>query len=194
LSAGDILSLDSAGGRYGGYIGDLCRMGIVGRPDAELEDALGWAGNHSAGCENSHPPRMVGQEIFAAVQAVLPTSPLAANTHFVAHGMGSSGTRRPASVIAARSTTPAYDGNPPRAAGMCVRSKTTLMHPAAASSSSRRYRGGHRSGLGGATATSRGWNPVGVDTGVAEADTMLITVTRGVAPVGARPDPKPDIR
>ncbi len=29
---GDIISLDS-GGSYGGYIGDLCRMGIVGEPD-----------------------------------------------------------------------------------------------------------------------------------------------------------------
>ncbi len=37
---GDILSLDS-GGRFRGYIGDLCRMGVLGEPDAELEDLLG---------------------------------------------------------------------------------------------------------------------------------------------------------
>ena len=36
---GDLLSLDS-GGNYHGYIGDLARMGIVGEPDAELEDLL----------------------------------------------------------------------------------------------------------------------------------------------------------
>ena len=34
---GDILSLDS-GGNYKGYIGDLCRMGVFGEPDAELKD------------------------------------------------------------------------------------------------------------------------------------------------------------
>ena len=37
---GDVLSLDS-GGNYHGYIGDLCRMAILGEPDAELEDLLG---------------------------------------------------------------------------------------------------------------------------------------------------------
>jgi len=36
---GDPLSVDS-GGNYQGYIGDLARMGIVGEPDAELEDLL----------------------------------------------------------------------------------------------------------------------------------------------------------
>ena len=40
LEAGDIISLDS-GGNYHGYIGDLCRMGILGEPDAELVDLLG---------------------------------------------------------------------------------------------------------------------------------------------------------
>jgi Xaa-Pro aminopeptidase len=40
LADGDILSLDS-GGRYRGYIGDLCRMGVVGEPDSELEELLG---------------------------------------------------------------------------------------------------------------------------------------------------------
>ncbi len=40
IAEGDTLSLDS-GGNYHGYIGDLCRMGILGEPDAELEDLLG---------------------------------------------------------------------------------------------------------------------------------------------------------
>ena len=40
LAKGDIISLDS-GGNYHGYIGDLCRMAILGEPDAELEDLLG---------------------------------------------------------------------------------------------------------------------------------------------------------
>ena len=40
LAKGDIMSLDS-GGNYHGYIGDLCRMAILGEPDAELEDLLG---------------------------------------------------------------------------------------------------------------------------------------------------------
>ena len=38
--SGDMLSLDS-GGNYKGYIGDVCRMGILGEPDGELVDLLG---------------------------------------------------------------------------------------------------------------------------------------------------------
>ena len=42
LLAGDVVSIDS-GGNYHGYIGDLARMGVVGnKPDAELEDLLGF--------------------------------------------------------------------------------------------------------------------------------------------------------
>jgi Xaa-Pro aminopeptidase len=39
LSKGDILSIDS-GGNLEGYIGDLCRMAILGHPDSELQDLL----------------------------------------------------------------------------------------------------------------------------------------------------------
>ena len=41
LVEGDIISLDS-GGNYKGYIGDLCRMGIIGDPDPELVELLGF--------------------------------------------------------------------------------------------------------------------------------------------------------
>ena len=40
FAKGDIMSLNS-GANYHGYIGDLCRMAIIGEPDAELEDLLG---------------------------------------------------------------------------------------------------------------------------------------------------------
>ena len=36
---GEVLSIDS-GGNFEGYIGDLARMGVLGEPDAELEDLL----------------------------------------------------------------------------------------------------------------------------------------------------------
>ena len=34
------MSIDS-GGNLDGYIGDLCRMAVLGEPDGELEDLLG---------------------------------------------------------------------------------------------------------------------------------------------------------
>ena len=45
---GEVLSIDS-GGNYHGYIGDLCRMGVLGEPDAELEDLLAGDRRRSAG-------------------------------------------------------------------------------------------------------------------------------------------------
>ena len=53
---GDILSLDS-GGNYKGYIGDLCRMGILGEPDAELEDLLGEVDAIQQAAQKADPPR-----------------------------------------------------------------------------------------------------------------------------------------
>ena len=45
---GEVLSIDS-GGNFHGYIGDLCRMGVLGEPDAELEDLLGRGRGGAAG-------------------------------------------------------------------------------------------------------------------------------------------------
>lgn len=55
---GDVLALNS-GGNYNGYIGDLCRMGVLGRPDSELEDLLAEVDN-SAGREKADPSRSEG--------------------------------------------------------------------------------------------------------------------------------------
>lgn len=128
LKAGDIMSLDS-GGRYGGYIGDLCRMGVLGRPDAELEDALGWVETVQQAARKPIRPGVVGQEIFAAVRDVLPSSSHAANTHFVAHGMGIIGHEAPRLSDGGPVTYPAYDAALPLQAGMVLSIETTLMHP-----------------------------------------------------------------
>lgn len=128
LKAGDILSLDS-GGRFGGYIGDLCRMGIVGSPDAELEDALGWVEAVQQAARTPIRAGMVGQEIFAAVGDLLASSPHAADTHFVAHGMGIIGHEAPRLSDRGPVTYPAYDADRSLQAGMVLSIETTLMHP-----------------------------------------------------------------
>ena len=128
LKAGDIISLDS-GGRFRGYIGDLCRMGIVGSPDAELEDALGWVETVQQAARTPIRAGTPGQEIFAAVRDVLPSSALAADTHFVAHGMGIIGHEAPRLSDGGPVTYPAYDADRPLQAGMVLSIETTLMHP-----------------------------------------------------------------
>ena len=128
INSGDIISLDS-GGRYRGYIGDLCRMGIVGKPDAELEDLLGGVEAVQQAARGPIRPGMPGREIFAAVEGVLSSSPHSASTHFVAHGMGIIGHEAPRLSDRGPVTYPAYDADRPLQAGMVLSIETTLMHP-----------------------------------------------------------------
>lgn len=128
INTGDIISLDS-GGRYGGYIGDLCRMGIVGEPDGELEDLLGTVEAVQQAARAPIRSGMLGQEIFAVVKDVLSSLPHSANTHFVAHGMGIIGHEAPRLSDHGPVTYPAYDAGLPLQAGMVLSIETTLVHP-----------------------------------------------------------------
>src|SRR5829696_7775269 len=65
LNRGDILSLDS-GGNYKGYIGDLCRMAILGEPDAELENLLGFVQEVQRRARSIIGPGATGREVFAS--------------------------------------------------------------------------------------------------------------------------------
>ena len=94
IAAGDVMSLDS-GGSYGGYFGDLCRMGIVGTPDPELEDLLAEIEAIQQAARTVVRPGMPGGAIFAAAADLLAASPNRAHTQFVAHGMGIIGHEAP---------------------------------------------------------------------------------------------------
>ena len=74
LEASDILSLDS-GGNYKGYIGDLCRMGILGEPDAELVDLLGVIEEIQQRARRPIRRGAAGAEIFAAAHELVDASP-----------------------------------------------------------------------------------------------------------------------
>jgi Xaa-Pro aminopeptidase len=87
LEAGDILSLDS-GGNYKGYIGDLCRMGILGEPDAELVDLLGVIEEIQQQARRPIRRGATGAEIFMAAHEFVDASPHRAYLDFAAHGMG----------------------------------------------------------------------------------------------------------
>ena len=53
---GEVLSIDS-GGNYHGYIGDLCRMAVLGEPDAELRGHSGRDRDGAAGGVREGQPR-----------------------------------------------------------------------------------------------------------------------------------------
>src|SRR5580704_5771445 len=67
LRDGDIMSIDS-GGNYHGYIGDLCRMGILGEPDAELVDLLAQVDEIQQKARQPIRRGAMGGEIFAVAE------------------------------------------------------------------------------------------------------------------------------
>ena len=128
IAAGDIVSLDS-GGSYEGYVGDVCRMGIAGEADPELEQLLGWIETIQQAARVPVRAGTAGRMIFAAVQDLLEDSPHADRTHFVAHGMGIIGHEAPRLSDRGPVPYPAYDTDLPLQEGMVLSIETTLKHP-----------------------------------------------------------------
>jgi Xaa-Pro aminopeptidase len=127
LREGDILSLDS-GGNYKGYIGDLCRMGIFGEADAELEDLLGEvdAIQQAARRPIRHGAR--GGDIYAAARLIR-AAPHGKPLEFVAHGMGLISHEAPRLTDSGPVPYPAYDADLPLQKGMVLSIETTILHP-----------------------------------------------------------------
>ena len=160
IGEGDIISLDS-GGRYRGYIGDLCRMGVVGEPDNELEDLLGAVDAIQQRARRTIRAGVRGGEVQAAGEEATAASPLAEHIEFLAHGMGLVQHEAPWLTSEGPIPYPAHDAGRALEAGMVLSVETTLLHP-------RRgfvkledtvvvTEGGH-DGLGDA---GRGWNRAG---------------------------------
>lgn len=127
LKEGDIVSLDS-GGNYHGYIGDLCRMGFLGDPSAELEDALAVVDEIQHAARVPIKNGAVGGDIFAATHRLTSVS-REGRLSFVAHGMG---------LIAHEAPRLLSDGPIPYLAphrdqalekGMVLSIETTWQHP-----------------------------------------------------------------
>ena len=125
---GDPLSVDS-GGNMKGYIGDLCRMGIHGEPDAEMEDLLGEIEAIQQASRKPIKAGARGGDIFAAVEGLIQRSPHGNLLDFVAHGMGLISHEAPRLTNKAPVPYPADDADLPLQAGMVLSIETTLPHP-----------------------------------------------------------------
>ncbi len=125
---GDVLSLDS-GGNIGGYIGDLCRMAVLGEPDAELEDLLAEIDAVQMAGRKPLRAGARGGDIFAEPEALVARSPHRDRLEFVAHGMGIVSHEAP--WLTVRSAVPyeAYHADRPLEEGMVLSIETTLLHP-----------------------------------------------------------------
>jgi Xaa-Pro aminopeptidase len=123
---GDILSLDS-GGAYHGYVGDVTRMAIMGKPDPELEDLLAEVEHIQQAAMKPLRAGVMAGDIYSAAEGALHRSKSAEHLGFLAHGMG----------LAAHEVPHLTDTGPipypvdkePLEAGMVISVETTMKHP-----------------------------------------------------------------
>jgi Xaa-Pro aminopeptidase len=125
---GEVLSIDS-GGNYRGYIGDLCRMGVLGEPDAELQDLLGEVEAVQQAAFSKVRAGALGGDMIAHAQGVLRTSKVAAFTDFFAHGMGLITHEAPFLMTNHPVAYEGVDAAQPLEAGMVISVETTMLHP-----------------------------------------------------------------
>jgi Xaa-Pro aminopeptidase len=128
IAAGDIVSLDS-GGNYNGYIGDLCRMGVLGEPDAELQDLLAEVEAVQQAARRPLRAGATGDEVYAAAEAAVAASPNRAQMHFLAHGMGLVAHEAPRLTGCGFVPYSGFDAKRPLDAGMVVSIETEIRHP-----------------------------------------------------------------
>jgi Xaa-Pro aminopeptidase len=125
---GEVLSIDS-GGNYHGYIGDLCRMGVLGEPDAELEDLLSEVDAVQQAAFGKIRAGALGGDLIAAGEARLKVSPVAPYTDFFAHGMGVITHEAPFLMTNHPVTYEGVDAAHPLESGMVLSVETTMLHP-----------------------------------------------------------------
>ena len=125
---GDVLSIDS-GGNLRGYIGDICRMGVLGEPDAELIDLLAEVAAVQQAAFAKVRAGVPGGDLIAAGEAELARHPNRACTDFFAHGMGVITHEAPFLMTNHPVAYEGVDAAHPLEAGMILSIETTMLHP-----------------------------------------------------------------
>lgn len=125
---GEIASLDS-GGNYRGYIGDVCRMAIMGEPDLELQDLLGAIEEIQQAARKPVRPGALGRSVIEAGAEMLAGSPYKGFTSYVAHGMGLISHEAPRLTSHGPVPYDGVDADLPLEEGMVLSIETTMHHP-----------------------------------------------------------------
>ncbi|MFN7595708.1 MAG: M24 family metallopeptidase, partial [Cereibacter sp.] len=125
---GEVMSMDS-GGNFRGYIGDLCRMAVLGEPDPELVDLLAGIETVQQAAFAKVAPGVPGGDLIAAGEAALKAQPSAAFTDFFAHGMGLISHEVPFLMTNHPVAYEGVDAARPLEEGMVLSVETTMLHP-----------------------------------------------------------------
>jgi len=127
-ATGEVLSIDS-GGNHRGYIGDLCRMGVLGEPDAELVDLLSEVDAVQQAAFSRVRAGNTGADMIAHADATLRSLPNAKCNDFFAHGMGLISHEAPFLMTNHPVAYEGIDAEKPLEAGMVLSVETTMQHP-----------------------------------------------------------------
>lgn len=127
-ASGEVLSIDS-GGNYRGYIGDLCRMGVLGEPDAELEDLLAEVESIQQAAFSKVKAGGLGADVIEAAESKLKSSPSAEFTDFFVHGMGLISHEVPFLMTNHPVAYEGVDADRPLEENMVLSVETTMLHP-----------------------------------------------------------------
>jgi Xaa-Pro aminopeptidase len=125
---GEVMSIDS-GGNLGGYIGDICRMGVLGEPDAELVDLLGEIEAIQQAAFSKIRAGATGADLLAAGREVMARQPNAGITDFFAHGMGLVSHEAPFLLTNHPVRYECRDADNPLKVGMVLSVETHMQHP-----------------------------------------------------------------
>ncbi|MXU64330.1 M24 family metallopeptidase [Oceanomicrobium pacificus] len=125
---GEVLSIDS-GGNLHGYIGDICRMGVLGEPDAELQDLLDEVESTQQAAFSKIRAGASGGEAIAFATDHMASQPNANSTDFFAHGMGLISHEAPFLMTNHPVAYEGTDADRPLEAGMVLSVETTMLHP-----------------------------------------------------------------
>jgi Xaa-Pro aminopeptidase len=125
---GEVMSLDS-GGNYHGYIGDLCRMGILGEPDAQLDDLMAEILDVQTAAIAKAKAGNLGGDVVTAGEEALKAKPCAPFTDFFTHGMGLITHEAPFLMTNHPVAYEGVDAARKLEAGMVISVETTMLHP-----------------------------------------------------------------
>lgn len=126
--AGEVLSLDS-GGDYRGYLGDLCRMAVLGEPTPLLEELLNEVKAVQEAARAVIRPGVRGGDVFEAADERLRVSDRKDQLSFLAHGTGLVTHEAPRLTDEGSPPYPADHVDRPLEAGMVLSVETDLRSP-----------------------------------------------------------------
>jgi Xaa-Pro dipeptidase len=125
---GEVISIDS-GGDYHGYTGDICRMAVLGEPDAELRSLLAEIESVQQAAFSCVAEGRKGADLISQPLRQLRASPISPYTEYFAHGMGMVFHEAPFLVTNSPVAYEGVDAERPLEAGMVISVETTMKHP-----------------------------------------------------------------